>query len=411
LFEEVRSAAPYAALERETFDRVVDFVATGGYALKNYERYARIRRTKEGLWRVSHPRVAQQYRLNVGTIVEMPELNVRYVRQGRGVAGRGGPVLGKIEEYFAETLRPGDNFLFAGKVLRFEGIRENECVVSNGAGANIIVPSYAGGKFPLSTYLAEQVRGMLADSDRWQALPEQVADWLRLQKEKSVLPKRGDLLVETFPRGNRHYMVAYPFEGRLAHQTLGMLLTRRLERAGARPLGFVATDYSLAVWALDDMAALFKARKPSLAALFDEDMLGDDLEAWLNDSWMLKRTFRTCAVIAGLIEKRYPGQEKSGRQVTVSADLIYDVLRSHEPDHILLQATRTDASAGLLDVSRLAEMLSRVRGRIVHKHLDQISPLAVPVMLEIGKESVNGGANETLLMEAADLVEEAMGRG
>ncbi|WP_457151530.1 ligase-associated DNA damage response DEXH box helicase [Mesorhizobium sp. P5_C1] len=410
LFEEVRRAAPYAGLARETFDRVVDFVATGGYALKNYERYARIRKTVGGLWRVSHPRVAQQYRLNVGTIVEMPELNVRYVRQGRGMAGRGGPVLGKIEEYFAETLRPGDNFLFAGKVLRFEGIRENECVVSNSAGANIIVPSYAGGKFPLSTYLADQVRGMLADSNRWQALPEQVADWLRLQKEKSVLPKRGDLLVETFPRGNRHYMVAYPFEGRLAHQTLGMLLTRRLERANARPLGFVATDYSLAVWALDDMAALFKAKKPSLAALFDEDMLGDDLEAWLNDSWMLKRTFRTCAVIAGLIEKRFPGQEKSGRQVTVSADLIYDVLRSHEPDHILLQATRIDASAGLLDVSRLAEMLSRVRGRIMHKHLEQISPLAVPIMLEIGKELVNGGANESLLMEAADLVEEAMGQ-
>ena len=124
---------------------------------------------------------------------------------------------------------------------------------------------------------------------------------------------------------------------------------------------------------------------------------------------MLKRTFRNCAVIAGLIEKRFPGQEKSGRQVTVSADLIYDVLRSHEPDHILLQATRTDAAAGLLDVARLADMLSRIRGRIVHKTLDRISPLAVPVMLEIGKEPVNGGANESLLMEVADLVEEAMG--
>jgi ATP-dependent Lhr-like helicase len=411
LYEEVTSAAPYAGLDRQTFDRVVDFVATGGYALKSYERYARIRRTKEGLWRVTHPRIAQQYRLNIGTIVEMPELNVRYVRQGR-VAGYGGRVLGKVEEYFAETLRPGDNFLFAGKVLRFEGIRENECIVSGGGGkTQIIVPSYAGGKFPLSTYLADQVRAMLADPDRWHTLPEQVEDWLRLQKEKSVLPKRGDLLVETFPRADRHYMVAYPFEGRLAHQTLGMLLTRRLERANARPLGFVATDYSLAVWGLDDMGALFAAGKPSLGALFDEDMLGDDLEAWLNDSWMLKRMFRTCAVIAGLIEKRFPGQEKTGRQVTVSADLIYDVLRSHEPDHILLQATRADAAAGLLDVSRLADMLSRIRGRIVHKRLDQISPLAVPVMLEIGKESVNGEANETLLMEAADLVEEAMGAG
>ncbi|KQZ19510.1 DNA ligase-associated DEXH box helicase [Mesorhizobium sp. Root552] len=411
LYEEVTSAAPYAGLDRQTFDRVVDFVATGGYALKSYERYARIRRTREGLWRVTHPRIAQQYRLNIGTIVEMPELNVRYVRQGR-VAGYGGRVLGKVEEYFAETLRPGDNFLFAGKVLRFEGIRENECIVSGGGGkTQIIVPSYAGGKFPLSTYLADQVRAMLADPDRWHTLPEQVEDWLRLQREKSVLPMRGDLLVETFPRADRHYMVAYPFEGRLAHQTLGMLLTRRLERANARPLGFVATDYSLAVWGLDDMGALFAAGKPSLGALFDEDMLGDDLEAWLNDSWMLKRMFRTCAVIAGLIEKRFPGQEKTGRQVTVSADLIYDVLRSHEPDHILLQATRADAAAGLLDVSRLADMLSRIRGRIVHKRLDQISPLAVPVMLEIGKESVNGEANETLLMEAADLVEEAMGAG
>jgi len=410
LYEEVRGAAPYAGLDRRTFDRVVEFVATGGYALQNYERYARIRRTKDGLWRVSHPRIAQQYRLNVGTIVEMPELNVRYVRQGRGLAGQGGRILGKVEEYFAETLRPGDNFLFAGKVLCFEGIRENECVVSAGGGrAQVIVPSYAGGKFPLSTYLADQVRAMLADPGRWQALPEQVADWLRLQKERSVLPRRGELLVETFPRGDRHYMVCYPFEGRLAHQTLGMLLTRRLERANARPLGFVATDYSLAVWALDDMGALFKAGKPVLSELFDEDMLGDDLEAWLNDSWMLKRMFRTCAVIAGLIEKRFPGQEKTGRQVTVSADLIYDVLRSHEPDHILLQATRADAAAGLLDVGRLADMLSRIRGRIVHKRLQQISPLAVPVMLEIGKESVNGGANESLLMEAADLVEEAMG--
>ena len=223
-----------------------------------------------------------------------------------------------------------------------------------------------------------------------------------LQAEKSVLPKRGDLLVETFPRGNRFYMVAYPFEGRLAHQTLGMLLTRRLERAGARPLGFVATDYALAVWALGDMGAMFKAESRRSAQLFDEDMLGDDLEAWLADSWLLKRTFRNCALISGLIEKRHPGQEKSGRQVTVSADLIYDVLRSHEPDHILLQATRADAAAGLLDVRRLGDMLSRIHGRIMHKDLDRISPLAVPIMLEIGKERVDGEANDTLLSEAAD---------
>ncbi len=410
LFEEVRTAEPYARLDRDTFDRVVDFVATGGYALKTYERYARIRKTKDGLWRVSHPRVAQQYRLNVGTIIEVPALNVRYVRAGRGPASRGGPTLGKIEEAFLETLVYGDTFLFAGKVLRFEGIRENECYVSNAPGKDAKVPYYGGGKFPLSTYLADQVRGMLADPKRWKALPGQVADWLRLQAKVSVLPRRGDLLVETFPRADRFYMVAYPFEGRLAHQTLGMLLTRRLERMGARPLGFVATDYVLGVWALGDMGQLFKSGKIPLAELFDEDMLGDDLDAWLADSWLLKRTFRACAQISGLIEKRYPGQEKSGRQVTVSADLIYDVLRTHEPDHILLQATRADAAAGLLDVRRLADMLSRIRGRIMHKDLDRISPLAVPIMLEVGRERVDGEASESLMSEAEGLIEEAMGR-
>lgn len=409
LFEEIRAAAPYAELDRSTFDRVVDFVATGGYALRTYERYARIRLTKEGKWRVSHPRVAQQYRLNIGTIVEAPYLTLRYVRSGRGMAARGGPVLGKIEEGFLEQIAPGETFLFAGKVLRLEGIRETEAFVSNAPGQDARVPVYAGGKFPLSTYLADQVRGMLADPQRWQALPEQVADWLRVQRDKSVLPPRENLLIETFPRGNRSYMVIYAFEGRLAHQTLGMLLTRRLERAGADPLGFVATDYALAIWGLRDMSALFSQGRPSLSDLFDEDMLGDDLDAWLAESYLLKRTFRNCAIIAGLIERRHPGQEKTGRQVTVSADLIYDVLRNHEPDHILLQATRADAAAGLLDVRRLGDMLSRIRGRIMHKNLEQISPLAVPIMLEIGKERVNGAAGESLLSEAADMIEEAMG--
>ena len=411
LYEEVRSAAPYAALDRATFDRVVDFVATGGYALRTYERYARIRKTPDGRYRVSHPRIAQQYRLNVGTIVEAPMLKVRLTRhRGKGGAVRGGPVLGEIEEYFVETLAPGDTFLFAGRVVRFEGIREAECVVSNAAGNDPKVASYMGGKFPLSTFLAGEVRSILADPARWSILPEQVADWLRIQKDKSVLPRREDLLVETFPRGNRYYMTAYPFEGRLAHQTLGMLLTRRLERAGARPMGFVATDYSLAIWSLGDMGRMFRTGELPLGELFSEDMLGDDLEAWLAESWLLKRTFRNCAVISGLIEKRHPGQEKTGRQITVSTDLIYDVLRTHEPDHILLQATRADAATGLLDIYRLGEMLARIKGHIRHQDLDHISPLAVPIMLEIGRESVNGEASDSLLHEAAEtLIEEAMG--
>lgn len=411
LYQEVTSAAPYSMLDRSTFDRTVEFVATGGYALKTYERYARIRKTEDGSWRISNPQTAQQYRLNIGTIIEAPVLNVRLTkRKANGSIGRGGPKLGTIEEYFLEMLSQGDTFLFSGKVLRFEGIRENECLASKTFDDSPKIPAYAGGKFPLSTYLAEQVRKMLVDPKQWKKLPTQVRDWLELQRKFSRLPSHNELLLETFPRSEKHYMVIYPFEGRLAHQTLGMLLTRRLERMHARPLGFVATDYALAIWAMDDLGERFKSDQISIAKLFDEDMLGDDLEAWLDESWLLKRTFRNCAVISGLIERRHPGKEKTGRQVTVSADLIYDVLRSHEPDHILMQATRSDAATTLLDIRRLGDMLLRIKGRIVHQKLDHISPLAVPIMLEIGREPINGEAQESILAEAADdFLTEAMG--
>ncbi|OLP53240.1 DNA ligase-associated DEXH box helicase [Rhizobium rhizosphaerae] len=415
LYEEITSAAPYAALDWETFERIVDFVATGGYALRVYERYARIRKMEDGRWRVSNPAVAQQYRLNIGTIIESPMLNVRLVSKNtRGRLGRGGMSLGKVEEFFLEMLSPGDTFLFSGKVLRFEGIRESECLVSQGYALDPKVPAYAGGKFPLSTYLAAQVRRMLADPSAHHALPDQVRDWLALQNDLSMLPAEDELLIETFPRGNRFFMVSYAFEGRLAHQTLGMLLTRRMDRTGLRPMGFVATDYSLAIWAVEDLGLAFARERPSLEALFDEDMLGDDLEAWLDESFLLKRTFRNCAIISGLIEQRHPGREKTGRQMTVSSDLIYDVLRSHEPDHILLQATREDAATGLLDIGRLGDMLRRIKRHIIHRPLDRVSPLAVPVMLEIGREAVPGGHGQDLLLaEAAedDLLTQAMAEG
>jgi ATP-dependent Lhr-like helicase len=172
-----------------------------------------------------------------------------------------------------------------------------------------------------------------------------------------------------------------------------MLLTRRMERLGLRPLGFVASDYVLAVWSL-------RAAR-DFNALFDEDMLGDDLEAWMAESSLLKRTFRNVAVIAGLIERRHPGEEKTRKQVTFNSDLIYDVLRKHEPGHVLLRATRADAGGGLTDVHRLAQMLARVKGKITHRRLRRVSPLAVPVLLEIGREAVYGQALDELLDEAA----------
>lgn len=401
LYREIITAAPYASLTRTDFDAAVEFVATGGYALKRYDRYRRIVKTPEGAYRIRDGRAAQLYRMNVGTIVEAPVLDIRLASM-RGPA-RPGRKLGTAEEWFFDGLAPGDAFYFAGEILQLERVEGTDAIVSRTVNDNPRIPMWGGAKFPWSTYLAERVRKMLSTPEDWRDYPEQLRDWLEKQREFASLPRADELLVETFPYADRFFMVAYPFDGWLAHQTLGMLLTRRLERLGKQPIGFVPTEYAISIWARQDLSDV------DMAALFDEDMLGDDLESWLQESILMKRTFRNCAVIAGLIERNYPGQRKTGRQVTFSTDLIYDVLREHEPDHILLRAAWQDASAGFLDLKRLQGLLTRVAGKVRTSALDRPSPLAVPVMLEIGRESVHGEASEAMLRSASDaLIAEAM---
>lgn len=409
LYREVRSALPYAGLAHTDFAQAIAFVATGGYALKAYERFAKLKNTGDGRLRIAHPRIAQQYRLNAGTIVDTPVLKVRLVsgaRKGRkGEAQlQGRRVLGEIDETFAEQLTPRSTFVFGGEVLRFEGLRDTEVYVSRTKSDDPMIPSYGGGRFPMSTHLAERVRRMLADKTSWHALSKPVEDWLELQDKRSIIPGEEDVLIETFPRQQRHHLVAYPFEGRLAHQTLGMLLTRRLDRAGAKPLGFVANDYGLSIWGSGDMSELILSGDLPLDKLFEEDMLGDDLDAWLAESSLMKRTFRNAAVIAGLIERRHPGKLKSGRQVTISTDLIYDVLRKHEPGHLLLKAAWADAATGLLAIARLSAFLKRIKGHIKHRALPRLSPLSIPILLEIGREQVYGQAHDALLRDAASVL-------
>ena len=394
-FHEIRRAQPYRDLPRQDYDDTFDFVATGGYALAAYDRWHRLKELPGGRWMLASPLVARQFRMNVGTIVELPLLKVKLRR---------GPILGEVEESFIQGLVPGDTFTFSGRLLRFEGVKKlmAQCSLATGGG-DPKVPAYGGGRLPLSTFLADRVRGILQDPSRHPKLPAEVRQWLDIQRWRSGLPQADQLLIEGFPRGGKQFIVAYCFEGRNAHQTLGMLLTRRMERMGLKPLGFVATDYVLGLWGLRPPT------KAQLDQLFDEDMLGDDLEAWMDESTMLRRSFRNVAVIAGLIERRFPGEEKSRRQVTFSSDLIYDTLRQHEPGHILLRATRQDAAWQLADLKRLGDLLKRAKGRIDYRRLDRISPLAVPVLLEIGREQVLGGTaeDELLDMAAQDLIEEA----
>ena len=397
LYAEVRTAAPYAELTRPDFDQVMEFVSTGGYALKTYDQFRRIVQGPDGRWRVRNAQTALRHRLNVGAIVGPAVLNVRVMR-GRAV----GRKIGEVEEGYIDILVPGDTFIFGGQVWRFHGVEGNDVLVTPAPQSEPKMPSWGGSKFAISTFLAKRVRALMQNETAWTRLPDDVQEWLTIQKRRSSIPRDEELLVETFPLGRRWQLVCYPFEGRLAHTTLAMLLTRRLDRMGAGPIGFVASDYALAIWSMRPMGGL------DMDELFGQDMLGDDLEAWLEESVLMKRAFKHCALISGLIERRFPNQEKSGRQVTFSSDLIYNVLRRHQPDHLLLRCAREDVATGSLDVTRLGDLLARIRARIVHNDLPKVTPFAVPILLTIGRESVPGSQESVLESAEADLIAEAM---
>ncbi len=391
LLAEVQGAAQYADVTAETFARLLDFIATGGYALRAYDRFRRLVRAGDGTWRLTHPQFAAQHRLNAGIIVDAPMMDVRF-RNGRG--------LGQLDEYFAATLAPGDTFLFSGMSLEVERTDGIELIV-RATTKKARIPSYMGARMPLTTHLADRVRGFLANRGSWQRFPADVREWLEMQARVSVLPAPGELLVETFPHEQMHYMVIYSFEGWNAHQSLAMLITRRMEAQGLHPIGFIANDYSFAIWSLEPVE--------NPAALLSPDILAHELIEWVENSALLKRAFREVAVIGGLVERQVPGKRKSGRQVTFSTDLIYDVLRRYEPDHLLIEAAWADARTRMADVGRLGALLDRAAHTLVHKRLPRISPLAVPVMAMIGRESVaQGAADDEILFEAEALAKAAM---
>lgn len=391
LLAEVRSALAFSWVDQATFTRVLNFVADGGYALRAYDRFKRIVRDKSGMWRLAHPSHAQRHRMNAGIIVDSEMLVVRF-KNGRS--------LGKVEERFAAQLSAGDTFFFAGMSLEVESVKDMDVIV-RAAKTSATIPSYGGLRLPITTHLASRVQAMLADRAGWGRFPDDVREWLEMQDYRSRLPAPGELLVESFPHAGKHYTTYYTFEGWNANQSLGMLITRRMESRGLMPAGFVANDYCLAVWGLKPV------RDP--APLLSPDILTHEFVDWVTESHLLRRAFREVAVISGLVERQHPGQRKTGKQVTFSTDLIYDVLKKYEPDHVLIEAAWADARARMTDVGRLADLLERSERELVHVELERVSPLAVPVMTMIGREAVPQGAvDDELLLEAESLAAAAM---
>jgi ATP-dependent helicase Lhr and Lhr-like helicase len=394
LYREVTGAGAYSGLTRAEFDDCLDFCATGGYALRAYDKWQRLLQRADGLWQLRDPRSSQRIRMNLGTIQDTDLLKVRLRRS------RGGKPLGEIEESFAASLTPGDTFLIGGQIVCYEGLREMTVEVTRRADKKPKIATFSGTKFATSTQLSARILDMFSQ-DSWPQLPNHTADWLALQRTVSRLPQQGRLLIESFPHDGREHTCVYGFAGRNAQQTLGLLLTKRLEELGLNPLGFVATDYATLIWGLDPLT--------DAAPLFDLAALRDGLEGWLAGNAVMKRSFRAVATIAGLIERNTPSARKSGRQATFSSDILYDTLLKYDPDHLMMQITRTEALRGLVDFGRIEEMAQRVGNRIDLLRLDRVTPLAAPLFLEMGKVPVAGAAEERLLAEEARTLMQAAG--
>ncbi len=394
LFAQMTSAGAYSDLSRAEFDACLDFCATGGYALRAYDKWRRLQQRPDGMWALRDPRAAQRIRMNVGTIQDTDTLKVRLKRS------RGGKPLGEIEESFASSLTPGDTFLIGGQIVRYEGLNQMTVEVTRRADKKPKIATFMGTKFATSTQLSQRILRMF-QQDTWPGLPTHTAEWLGLQRTLSRLPQPGRLLVESFPHDGRENTVVYGFAGRNAQQTLGLLITKRLEEEGLNPLGFVATDYATLIWGLD--------RVPDPAPLFDIDALRNGLDTWLAGNAVMKRTFRASATIAGLIERNTPQAKKSGRQATFSSDILYDTLLKYDPDHLMLQITREEAERGMVDFGRIEEMVNRTKGRIDHVRPGRITPLAAPLFLEPGRVPIKGLAEEKLLEEEAERLLETAG--
>lgn len=376
LYNNIRKVWPYRHLQKEKFLRVIEFLKNGGYSLKKYQQFSKLKEFLPGKYTISSDKFIKQYKLNVGTIIESQMLHVKLNNKK----------LGSIEDWFVQKLSPGDSFLFGGKVLQFISIDLNIVRVKISSSKNPKIPSYAGGRMPLSTQLSERVKKILNNEYEWRLFPQEIIDWLNLQKEKSVIPPTKGLLIECFPRKFKNksieiYYIFYTFEGKNANQTLGFVISKIFESLGIKALGFVCTDYALAIWV--------NKKVKSIKQIFEYEKFIKNIYDWLDDSSLFKRNFRRVAIISGLMDRGYPNQTKRLNQVLINSDLIYGVLKKYEKDHILFEATVEESKRDLIDLERIEKYIKNIKNNIIINYLSRPSPLSVPLILEINHEVLN----------------------
>lgn len=384
----IRSAFPYRHLEKELFNQLFQFAVDGGYVLQHYPQYHRLIPKLKHNFIPASASVIRRHRQNIGTIIEAARLRVKILNK------RSDKIVGDIEESFIQELAPGDSFLFAGEILEFVRVHDLLVETRKIKAKDPRVPSYAGGTMPLSTFLAAEVLQLMNQPKRWQQLPQRIQEWLSLQQQFSLIPTANKLLIEQFKYKRKNFLVIYSFEGRRANHSLGMLLTRRMEELGLKPIYFTATDYALCI------STLTPIDPERVSYLFAHFILADEVGKWMHDTTLLKRTFRQVAIISGLTERQIGGSKKSMKQVTFSTDLIYDVLKKHEPNHVLLRITEEEVKKSLLDLDRVAMMLKRFQNNIQVQELSKPSPFSIPILCTFATERVLGEAQDHFLAAA-----------
>ncbi|MFN6176101.1 MAG: ligase-associated DNA damage response DEXH box helicase [Flavobacteriales bacterium] len=394
LYDEVRSTWCFQDITLEEWDWLLTFITTGGKSLIAYEEFRKAVVDADGMVRVHDRRIALRHKLSIGTIVGSESYAVKLISGGR---------IGTVEEWFINQLKPGDVFWFAGRSLEFVRVQGLVAQVRKSREQKGKIPSWQGGRMPLSSYMAKVLRAQLTDAGSNLEMAA-VQPILERQRETSIVPTEDELLIERFESREGHHVVIYPFEGRLVHEAMGSLLAFRMSLLKPITFSIAMNDYGFEL--LSDQPIPIEEALDN--DLFSPQDLLSDLQRSLNATEMAKRKFRDIASIAGLVFKGLPGRQLKERHMRANSGLFFDVFREHEPDHLLLRQAYDEAFDVQLELPRMREALERIqRQRIVLKNPGRFTPLAFPILVDRLREKLTSEQLEDQIRKMTERLEKA----
>jgi ATP-dependent Lhr-like helicase len=380
LYAEIMSTHSYTDVTWDEWEWMLLFITQGGTTLSGYEEYHKVVRGEDGIFRVPNRQIALRHRMNIGTIVGDALMRVKFL---------GGGFVGTIEENFISRLKPGDAFILAGRKLELVMVKDMDALVRKSNAKNAVVPSWNGGRLPLSAdmgVLLRQTYEEAADTPARNPLIAFLGPLLDTQKAVSAIPGEGELLTELITTREGFHLFVYPFEGRLVHQALAAMLAYRISKTLPISFSIAMSDYGFELFSdqpipVDD---------DNIRGFFSTKDWYLDLQRSVNAAELGKRKFRDIAVIAGLISQGLPGAKKKQRHLQNSSSLIYDVLREEEPNHLLLQQADTEALTYEMEAERLYRCLERIESHpIILTRPQQLTPFCFPIKVDSLREQLS----------------------